>query len=294
MNSLTLAEALASQTPTISFEFFPPKDGAAELSLMETLQDLKETKPSFVSVTYGAGGSNRDRSLNVTKRIVNETGLMVVGHLTCVNQDRAQLTRVIEDYAAAGVQAILALRGDPVGGPGSEWVSVPDGFDHARDLVELIAQIQPEISIGVAAFPQGHPEAPDLEFDAKILAEKARAGASFAVTQFFYEVDEYLALVERVRAQGVEIPIVPGIMPIESLKQVETMARLSGSQVPHHIKTRLTLDGDDAQSIRARGIDHAAELSQALLDAGAPGLHFYTLNKSRATREVYARLRMGA
>ena len=292
MSVATITEALASDRASVSFEFFPPKDDAGETALWQTITDLDDISPAFVSVTYGAGGSDRDRTTALTARIAKDTDILPMGHLTCVGQTRAQLTEVIEQYHLGGVRNILALRGDPKAGAGERWEIHPGGLNHAIDLIELIKKLHPEISVGVAAFPAGHPESPGLEFDSQVIADKVGAGAEFAITQFFYRLSDYTELVDRVRAKGADIPIVPGIMPIESLGQVQRMAQLSGTEVPREIVERISAGGEDREIVRKIGIDIAAELSQELLDAGAPSLHFYTLNKSRATREVFAQLRM--
>ena len=292
MSVATITEALASDRASVSFEFFPPKDDAGETALWQTITELDDISPSFVSVTYGAGGSDRNRTTALTARIAHDTEILPLGHLTCVGQTRAELVEVIEQYHQGGVHNILALRGDPQAGAGERWESQPGGLNHALDLIELIKDLHPEISVGVAAFPTGHPESPSLEFDSRVIADKVAAGAEFAITQFFYRLNEYTELVDRVRAKGADIPIVPGIMPIESLRQVQRMAQLSGTEVPQEIVERVSAGGEDREIVRKIGIDIAAELGQELLDAGAPGLHFYTLNKSRATREVFAQLRL--
>jgi methylenetetrahydrofolate reductase (NADPH) len=286
----TLLDALAeSGRRACSFEFFPPKDDAAERQLWTAIRELEPLHPAFVSVTYGAGGSNRDRTVRVTERIAGETTLRPVGHLTGVNHSRAELRTVIGQYAAAGVSHILAIRGDPPGGPGQPWEQYPDGIDHALELVEMICSLG-DFCVGVAAFPEKHPEAADLDADARVLAAKARAGARFAVTQFFFQPDDYFGLVDRAARHGCDIPIIPGIMPITTLRQVTRMAELSGSEVPRDIVERLERLGDDPKAVRAEGIEIATTLCDRLLEGGAPSLHFYTLNRSTATRQIHASL----
>ncbi len=287
--ALRLRQVFASGRRSFSFEFFPPKDDAGERTLWTTIRRLEPLAPTFVSVTYGAGGSTRDRTVRITDRIAAETTLRPVAHLTCVGHDVDELRAVVGQYADAGVRAVLALRGDPRGGLGSPWEPHPGGLDRAVDLVRLVKSLG-DFDIGVAAFPEGHPEAADLDADAQVLAAKADAGADFAVTQLFFRPEDYLGLVDRVRARGCDIPVVPGIMPITNLSQVQRFARLSGSAVPHDVVARLSPYADDPVAVRAAGVELATVLCDRLLAEGAPGLHYYTLNRSTATREIHARL----
>jgi len=289
----TVRELIATGERSFSFEFFPPKDDEGERALWRAIRELEPLQPTFVSVTYGAGGSTRDRTVRVTENIASDTTLTPVGHLTCVGQSRDELRTVIGSYAAAGVRNVLALRGDPPGGPGAEWVCHPEGLDHAVDLVTMLRQLG-DFSVGVAAFPEKHPEAVDLAADAEVLAAKAEAGADFAVTQFFFRPDDYFGLVERVRAVGCEIPIIPGIMPITNLKQIQRFAQLSGAEVPAEVVAHISRFEDDKAAVREAGIELATKLADDLLAGGAPGLHFYTLNRSRATREIFANLQVHA
>jgi methylenetetrahydrofolate reductase (NADPH) len=286
-------ELIATGERSFSFEFFPPKDDEGERALWRAIRELEPLQPTFVSVTYGAGGSTRDRTVRVTENIAGDTTLTPVGHLTCVGQSRDELRTVIGAYAAAGVRNVLALRGDPPGGPGAEWVRHPEGLDHAVDLVAMLRQLG-DFSVGVAAFPEKHPEAVDLDADAAVLAAKAEAGADFAVTQFFFRPDDYFGLVERAQAVGCEIPIIPGIMPITNLKQIQRFAELSGAEVPAEVVAHISRFEDDKAAVREAGIELATRLADDLLAGGAPGLHFYTLNRSRATREIFANLQVHA
>jgi methylenetetrahydrofolate reductase (NADPH) len=285
----TLASRLASGERSFSFEFFPPKDDAGEAVLWQAIRRLEPLAPTFVSVTYGAGGSTRDRTTRITAAIARETTLTPVAHLTCVGASRAQLRHVIGGYADAGVAAVLALRGDPAGGPGTPWTAHPEGLDHAADLVRLIRGVS-RFTVGVAAFPDVHPESPHLDHDARVLAEKAEAGAAFAITQFFFDPSAYFRLVDRVSALDCDLPIIPGIMPVTNIKQVERFAQLSGAPLPPAVVARLDAVRDDPTGVRRVGVEIATELSRTLLDGGAPGLHFYTLNRSTATLEVFADL----
>ena len=288
-----IGAALSRGDRSFSFEFFPPKTDEGEARLWQTLRELEPLRPTFASVTYGAGGSTRDRTVRLTGRLAAETTLTPLGHLTCVGSDVEALQGVIASYADAGVRNILALRGDPPEGPGSEWVPTPGGLDHADQLVELVRALG-SFSVGVAAFPEGHPESPDRDNDARVLARKAGAGASFAITQFFFRVEDYLDLLTRTRAIGCEIPIIPGIMPVTNLGQIQRFAELSGAGLPTDLIERFAALGDDAVGVRALGIELASDLCRDLLDQGAPGLHFYTLNSSSATREIYANLSLDA
>jgi methylenetetrahydrofolate reductase (NADPH) len=269
-----------------SFEFFPPKTDEGERALWQTLRQLESLVPAFVSVTYGAGGSERDRTVRVTERIAAETTMTPVGHLTCVGSSVAELRQVVGAYAAAGVRNILALRGDPPTGLGTAWTAHSEGLTHADELVRLVTGLG-DFCVGVAAFPQGHPESPDLETDALRLAGKADAGAQFAVTQFFFDPGHYFRLLDRAHLHGCHIPVIPGIMPVTNYSQIRRFADLAGTPVPTALAQRLQRVEHDPEAVRAIGVEVATDLCRALLDGGAPGLHFYTLNRSTATREVY-------
>ncbi len=287
--AVTVAELLAGGDRSYSFEFFPPKTDAGEVALWQAIRELERLAPTFVSVTYGAGGSTRDRTVRVTGRIAEETTLTPVAHLTCVGASAVELRGVVAQYAAAGIRNVLALRGDPPGGPGGAWTPHPAGLDHADALVRLVRRLG-DFCVGVAAFPEGHPESLDLDHDARVLVGKAEAGAEFAVTQFFFRAEDYVRLLDRVRGLGCDLPIIPGIMPVTNLAQVERFAQLSGTAVPADLVAALHAVGEDPAAVRQVGVEAATALCADLLDAGAPGLHFYTLNRSTATREIYAAL----
>jgi methylenetetrahydrofolate reductase (NADPH) len=289
----TIRELVAGGERSFSFEFFPPKDDEGERTLWKAIRELEPLQPTFVSVTYGAGGSTRDRTVRVTEGIAADTTLTPVGHLTCVGQSSDALRSVIGAYAAAGVRNVLALRGDPPGGPTAPWERHPEGLDHAVELVRLVRSLG-DFSVGVAAFPEKHPEAVDLDADARVLAAKAEAGAEFAVTQFFFRADDYFSLVARAEALGCDIPIIPGIMPITNLRQIQRFAELSGAEVPAEIVEHISAFGDDKAAVRSAGIELATRLCDELLGGGAPGLHFYTLNRSKATREIFTNLQVRA
>jgi methylenetetrahydrofolate reductase (NADPH) len=287
----TVRELLASGAPSFSFEFFPPKDEAGEVQLWRALRELEPLQPTFVSVTYGAGGSTRDRTVAITHRIARETTMLPMAHLTCVGHSADEVRSVVGAYADAGIRNILVLRGDPPGGPGTPWTATVGGFSYASELVALVRSLG-TFSVGVAAFPEGHREAVSLDADVQVLKAKQDAGAQFAITEMFFRASDYLGLVERARAGGVTIPVLAGIMPITNLGQIKRMAELSGREVPAEVVTRVAAHEGDPDAVRAAGIEVASELCDELLRQEAPGLHFYTLNRSTATRRIYANLKL--
>jgi methylenetetrahydrofolate reductase (NADPH) len=270
---------------TFSFEFFPPKNDDEQRLLTRTIADLQPLNPSFVSVTYRGGRISRERTTRVVVDLIKRTKLTPMAHLTCVAHPRFELGEILGGFRAVGVENLLALGGDPL--PAEESYKE---LEYASELVELGRRIGFE-SIGVAAHPAGHPRSPDLKSDRDRLAAKLEL-ADFAITQFFFKLEEYERLREELSARRMMKPIVAGIMPITSLTSVQHMAQLSGYAVPDDIVKRLTAGGDDPGEIRKRGIELAVELCSELLTAGVPGLHFYTLNFSKATREIYTRLRL--
>jgi methylenetetrahydrofolate reductase (NADPH) len=289
----SIPDAIAAQRPSISFEFFPPKDDAGEAVLWEAIRRLEKVRPTFVSVTYGAGGSTRDRTVRVTSRIASDTTLTPMAHLTCVGHSVQELRSIIGHYANAGIRNVLAIRGDPQGGLDKAWVAHPQGFDHADQLVRLVRGLGP-FTVGVAAFPDRHPESASLDFDADVLVRKADAGAAFAITQFFFTVDAYCGLRDRVAARGRELPIIPGLMPVTNVRQLKRMTELSGQPVPASVTDRLEAVADDPDAVREVGVELTTELSQALLAEGAPGIHFITMNRSTATLQVWNNLGIDA
>ena len=284
-----MSELLERGERSYSFEFFPPKDEAGEQQLWEAIEALEPYHPNFVSVTYGAGGGTRDKTIAITGRIARDTSLTPVAHLTCVGHTRAELESILDSYAAEGIRHVMLLRGDPSDGPRAEWTPTEGGLTYASELVEL-ARSRGDFRIGVAAFPEGHPGAASRDADADVLCAKVKAGAEFAVTQMFFRAQDYFDLVERVRARGVDIPILPGIMPILNLSAIRRQGELIGTDVPANVVERISAHEGDPAAMRADGIALAAELCEELLAGGAPGLHFYTLNRSKATLEIFAAL----
>lgn len=289
----SIGATLARGWRSFSFEFFPPKDAEGEAVLWRSIQELEPLRPTFVSVTYGAGGGTRDRTIAITQRIASETTMLPMAHLTCVGSTKEELHAVLDDLSAAGVRNVLALRGDPPGGPHTPWVSTPGGVDYAAELVALITEVG-GFSVGVAAFPEGHVDAASLDADVAVLKAKQDAGASFAVTEMVLRASDYAGLVERGRAAGVTIPIIPGIMPILNLRSMQRMVEMSGREMPAETLERILPLEDRPDELRAEGIRISTELCDELLSGGAPGLHFYTLNRSKATREIFSALQITA
>jgi len=285
---MRIAELYARSRPAISFEFFPPKTDAGYQGLYTTIADLKQLAPSFVSVTWGAGGSTRRKTADLVVQIQRELGITAMAHMTCVGSPAEQLGETLERLAREGLENVLALRGDP---PRDEpgFAPVPGGFAHASELVEFI-RARFGFCIGGACYPETHPEAPSAEADLSNLLRKVEAGAEFLISQLFFDADAFFAFERRARRAGIDVPIVPGIMPVTSAQNARRMATLCGARIPDELEAALAAAADDEARTLEIGVAWAAEQCRKLLDAGAPGLHFYTLNKSPATRRVHQRL----
>ena len=282
-------DRLAAGTPTLSLEFMPPRTAEDADRIWQTVRRLESLRPDFVSVTYGAGGSTRDNTIAVAQRIATDTTMLPVVHLTAVDHSIRQLRSTIGALADAGVVNVLALRGDPPGDVTAEWVRHPEGLAYASELVELL-RAHGNFCVGVAAFPYRHPRSTSVEDDTKHFVAKCRAGADYAITQMFFDADEYLRLRDRVAAAGCDTPIIAALMPVTTMKTIARSEQLSGAPFPSHLAARFEAVADDPAAVRALGIEQAILLAQRLLAEGVPGLHFITFNFARATAEVVAEL----
>lgn len=287
---MKIRNRLNPSNPCFSFEFFPPKTEEGEKNLLRTLSDLAELEPGFVSVTYGAGGSTRDRTVELVTQIKETTGIEAMAHLTCVGHSKDELKEILDRLVEAKIENVLLLRGDP---PKGERVFVPaeGGFQYASQLVEFVRQSDYPFSLGGACYPEGHVETPSRDEDLKHLKEKVDAGLDFLITQIFFDNAFYFDFVERARRVGINIPIVPGIMPITNFEQVDRMTRMCGATVPMRLLLQLERLKSDPAAVMQLGVAHATVQCMELLSRGVPGIHFYTLNKSPATRMIVSALR---
>jgi methylenetetrahydrofolate reductase (NADPH) len=276
--------------PTFSFEFFPPKTEDGERNLRTTLGELHALAPDFVSVTYGAGGSTRTRTVGLTKWIKQELGIEAMAHLSCVGTTREELLEILDGIQASGIENVLALRGDPPRGE-SEWTPHPGGLHYSTELAGLISGSYP-FSIGAACFPEVHPEAPDMAHDLRFLKEKLANGATFLITQLFFDNELYFRFVDEARAAGVDAPIIPGIMPITDVKQIKTITGMCGATIPDGLLAQLELRSEDPDAVLQLGVAYSTLQCAELLARGAPGIHFYTLNRSPATRAILSALKL--
>ena len=285
---MKISDILKQVRPAFSFEFFPPKDNDGFDQLFQTIDQLGSLNPAFVSVTYGAGGSTRSQTIDLVGRIKNEIGLESMAHLTCVGHSSDEIRSVLDTLQDKGVDNVLALRGDPPQGD-TNFVKPENGFGFASELVEFTHRQFP-FCLGVAGYPEGHPECPDLSQDIVHLRNKITSGASFVVTQLFFDNKFYFEYVNNLRGIGVEVPVIPGIMPILNLSQIKRFTKMCGATVPSDLLNRLESVQDNPESVRKIGIDHATAQCENLLSHGVPGIHFYTLNRSRATLSILERL----
>jgi methylenetetrahydrofolate reductase (NADPH) len=288
---MRIDQAYATRTePVFSFEFFPPKTEEGEQNLFRALGELRDLDPAFVSVTYGAGGSTREKTLGIVSRIRDEYGLEAMAHFTCVGATEAELRETLDAMAAAGHENVLALRGDPPQGQ-EEWTKTEGGLEYSRELVELIRGDY-DFSVGAACFPETHIHAASPEDDLAHLKAKVEAGAQFLITQLFFDNDRYFEFVGRARAIGIDVPIVPGIWPITNVAQIERVTKLSAATLPEGLTRELHARAEDPEAVVEFGVAYATLQSAELLAGGAPGVHFYTLNRSPATRAILSALRL--
>ena len=291
---MKISEYYNKQKYTISFEFFPPKTAEGETKLFQTVTELKKLAPSFVSVTYGAMGNTQANTLRIVEEIKHKIGLEVAAHLTCVAHSRGEIERILTMLHSKGIENIVALRGDPPQGE-TEFKAPPDGFHYAAELVRFIRQ-HPQLGkafdLSVAGYPEGHPECRDKQKDLEHLKHKVDEGADAVVTQLFFDNRHYFDFLKRARKIGIRVPIVPGIMPVTHGPQIEKFSRMCGAEIPREIHDAIARFGEDQSSIIKFGIEYATRQCEELLRGGAPGLHFYTLNQSLATRQIFANLHL--
>jgi methylenetetrahydrofolate reductase (NADPH) len=289
---MRISEALATIRPFFSFEFFPPKDDAGSKQLFETIEALLPLRPAYVSITYGAGGSSRERTVALAKQIQREIGLTVMAHVTCVGSSRGELRSLFDDLARAGIQNVLALRGDPPKGS-DRFETPPGGFSHASELITMLRRNY-DFCLGAACYPETHLEAPSPEDDLLHLKEKVGGGADFLITQLFFSNDRFAEFVRSARGAGITLPILPGLMPITNYAQVARFTSSIGASIPPKLLRELEIRRDDQKAVEDLGVAYAALQATELLERGAPGIHFYTLNRSPAARAIVSALIAGS
>jgi methylenetetrahydrofolate reductase (NADH) len=288
---MRICDCFDSGQPVFSFEFFPPKTEEGLRNLYQTVEELAALRPSFVSVTYGAGGSTRELTIDLTARIKREIGVEAMAHLTCVGHSAGEIAGVLDRLQEGGIENVLTLRGDPPRGE-TQFVRPADGFGYAYELAQFVRSGYP-FCLGGACYPEGHTECPDPEAGLQHLKLKVEAGVDFLITQLFFDAADYFRFVERARAAGITLPIVPGIMPVTNVGQLERFTSMCGASIPQKLRERLARIRDDDQAVISTGIEWATDQCRALLAGGAPGIHFYTLNRSLSTRMVYLNLQAG-
>jgi methylenetetrahydrofolate reductase (NADPH) len=289
--SVRIDEILSgAREPIFSFEFFPPKTAEGEATLRKSLEALQVLEPDFSSVTYGAGGSTRDRTVEITKWIKQDLGIEAMAHLSCVGSSRRELYEILDGIEAAGIDNVLALRGDPPRGE-TEWRPHPEGLHYSTELAALISG-RYSFCVGAACFPEIHPEAPDLAHDLRFLREKIDAGVSFLITNLFLDNEAYFRFLDEARSAGIEVPIIPGIMPITNAGQIKTMTGMCGATIPRTLLEQIETRADDPEAVLQLGVSYATLQCAELLARGAPGIHFYTLNRSPATRAILSALKL--
>ena len=287
---MKITEVIEKNRPTFSLEFFPPKTQTETAQLYQTLTEIKTLHPGFISVTYGAGGSTKDGTLEIVKHAKREIGLESMAHLTCVGHSKNQIKSILDELVESGIENVIALRGDPPKGE-TRFIPNPDGFAHANELTAFIRESSYPLCVAVAGYPEGHIESPDKDTDWSYLKRKVRSGGDLIITQLFFDNDYFYTFENKMREKGVDVPIIPGILPITNYHQILRITPICGATIPEKLMNDLERIQDDHEAVHKYGVAHAIEQCVDLLSHGVPGIHFYTLNKSRATREIITKLR---
>ncbi len=286
---MKIIDIIRSKRPIFSFEFFPPKTEEAMIQLFETLSRVKRLNPGYISVTYGAGGGTRDKTIEIVERAKNEIGLESVAHLTCVGHSRQEIKNILDELTRSGIENVVALRGDPPTGE-TRFIPHPDGFKHANELTAFIRASYP-LCVAVAGYPEGHVESADKETDWNFLHEKVKAGADVIITQLFFDNHDFFAFEKRMHEKGITVPIIPGIMPITNYNQIMRFTRICGAKMPAKLLSDLDVVQNDVEAVQRLGVEYATVQCRELIAHGVPGIHFYTLNKSNASQEIIKNLR---